>query len=145
MTEKLFYTDAYLKEFTATVLDCVPVDGKYAVRLDRTAFFPEEGGQYADRGTLNGVAVLDVKERGGQIYHYTASPLDVGTSVEGSVDFERRYENMQCHTAEHILCGIIHRLFGYDNVALAAPSGFIIFLMRSTSKFKSNVPPRSLT
>ena len=64
MTEKLFYTDAYLKEFTATVLDCEPVDGKYAVRLDRTAFFPEEGGQYADRGTLNGVAVLDVKERG---------------------------------------------------------------------------------
>ena len=77
MTEKLYYKDAYIKQFTATVLDCTENGGNYLVTLDRTAFFPEEGGQYADRGTIDGIAVLDVQERDGRIYHYTEKPLSI--------------------------------------------------------------------
>lgn len=127
MTEKLYYKDAYIKKFTATVLDCTENDGKYLVTLDRTAFFPEEGGQYADRGTIDGVAVLDVQERDGGIYHYTEKPIAVGKEVYCELDFARRFENMQLHTAEHILCGIIHRLYGYDNVGFHLGEDVVTF------------------
>ncbi len=115
MTEKLYYKDAYIKDFCANILS-VEKEGEYfSCVLDKTAFFPEEGGQSADGGTINGIKVEDVRERDGVIYHYTSTAPDVG-GAECHIDFTERFEKMQCHTAEHIICGIIHSLFGYDNV-----------------------------
>lgn len=116
MTEKLYYQDAYIKEFTATVISCEKTEKGYDTVLTRTAFFPEEGGQYADGGKINGITVLDVKERGGIIHHYLDAPINVGSSAFCTIDFDERYEKMQCHTGEHILSGIIHKLHGLDNV-----------------------------
>lgn len=116
MTEKLYYIDAYIKEFSANVISCKKEGEYYEVILDRTAFFPEEGGQYSDRGFLGDVRVFDVKEKNGIIYHYTEGELEVAKEVLGRIDFDERYEKMQCHSGEHILSGIIHTLFGLDNV-----------------------------
>lgn len=115
-TKKLYDDDAYLCEFTATVLSCEETKKGYAVLLDQTAFFPEEGGQKADGGLLGDVAVTDVQLKDGLIYHYCAAPLAVGETVTGRIDFPERYRKMQNHTGEHIACGIIHTLFGFDNV-----------------------------
>lgn len=116
MTEKLYELDSYCRTFIATVTECEPCGDGFAVTLSRTAFFPEGGGQAADTGTLNGVAVTDVQIRDGEIWHYTAAPLTVGESVEGVLDWETRFARMQHHTAEHIVCGIAHRWHGLENV-----------------------------
>ena len=126
MTEKLYYTDAYIKEFDATVLSCEKTDRGYETVLDRTAFFPEEGGQSADTGYISDVRVTYVTERDGTVVHMTDGPLPQG-HVYCRLDFEARYERMQCHTAEHILCGIIHRLFGLDNVGFHLGSDVVTF------------------
>lgn len=115
MTEKLYYSDAYIKEFSARILMANPCEGGYDVVLDKTAFFPEEGGQSADNGLIGQSRVLHVFEQDGIVHHLTDS-LPSGENVVCRVDFDARFEKMQCHTAEHILCGIIHRLFGFDNV-----------------------------
>lgn len=114
MTERLYDSDAYLSRFTARVVSCEKTEGGYAVILDRTAFFPEEGGQSADGGTLGGAKVLDVRIKDGVITHITNAPLD--GEVTGEIDFAGRYDKMQQHTGEHIVCGIVHELFGYNNV-----------------------------
>ena len=116
MTEKLYYIDAYIKEFSATVTDVITDSRGVALVLDRTAFFPEEGGQSADTGYIAGARVTDARERDGVIYHYVDKPLEVGTKVECKIDFADRFEKMQCHTAEHIISGAIHKTFGLDNV-----------------------------
>lgn len=116
MTEKLYYKDAYIKEFLATVLSSEKNGEYYETVLDKTAFFPEEGGQYSDRGYISGVRVFDVCERDGVIYHLTKEPLMAGAEAECSIDFDERFEKMQCHTAEHILSGLFHKHFGVDNV-----------------------------
>ena len=116
MTEKLYYKDAYIKEFEATVTEITELSGKLAVILDKTAFFPEEGGQSADGGYIGSSRVLDVRERSGEIYHIVDAPLEVGRIYSCSLDFKERFEKMQCHTAEHIISGAIHRLHGLDNV-----------------------------
>ena len=116
MTEKLYELNSYCKTFTATVLECNPYGDGFAVRLDRTAFFPEGGGQAADSGTLNGIQVTDVQIVDGDIWHYTDSPLAVNATVEGVLDWNIRFSRMQHHTAEHIVCGIAHRWFGFENV-----------------------------
>ena len=114
MTEKLYYLDAYIKDFTANVLSAVKTAKGYDVILDKTAFFPEEGGQSSDTGSIGASRVLHVYEVDGIIHHITdTEPEGV---VECHLDFDDRFVKMQCHTAEHIVCGIIHRLFGYDNV-----------------------------
>lgn len=117
-TEKLYYQDSHMREFTGTVVSCAWDEKKewYGVVLDRTAFFPEGGGQYADSGTLGGIAVEDVKERDGLVVHYIRQPLEPGTQVQGEIDFEERFSRMQQHTGEHIVSGLVHRHFGYDNV-----------------------------
>ena len=125
MTEKLYYIDAYTSEFTATVLSCEPEGDLFAVTLDRTAFFPEEGGQYADTGYIESVRVLDAKERDGIIYHITREPVEVGASLECRIDFAERYEKMQCHTAEHILSGLIHKHFSLDNVGFHLGNDYV--------------------
>ena len=116
MTEKLYYNDPYMKSFTARVLSCEAVEGGFSVVLDKSAFFPEEAGQYCDRGRLSGVEVSSVTEAGGVIFHKVESPFAVGMTVEGEIYFEERFEKMQCHSAEHILSGLIHSRFGLNNV-----------------------------
>ena len=116
MTEKLYYQDSHLFTFEAAVLDCRKEKKGYSVVLDRTVFFPEGGGQLADTGVLGGVRVLDVHERGGEIRHYTDAPLEIGAHVEGFVDAEQRLRRMQNHSGEHILSGLVHNAYGFDNV-----------------------------
>lgn len=116
MTEKLFYQDGYMKTFTATVIACEQAGEHYKVVLDRTAFFPEGGGQSGDIGTLDGVQVVDTQEQDGLIFHETEGPLPVGEKVEGALDWKERFVRMQQHSGEHIVSGLVNRLYGYDNV-----------------------------
>ncbi len=116
MTEKLYDENAYLTEFQATVLSVREENGFFYTVLDKTAFFPEGGGQGSDRGTLGGVPVLDVQITENGIEHKTEQPFSVGRTVAGEVDFVHRFDKMQMHTAEHILSGFIHKIYGYDNV-----------------------------
>ena len=115
-TEKLYDLDSHLTTFTATVRSCVPGKHGYDVILDRTAFYPEGGGQPGDRGVLGGAAVTDTHESGGDIVHYCDGPLEVGAAVEGKLDWDHRFDLMQHHSGEHILSGLIHAAYGYDNV-----------------------------
>lgn len=114
MTEKLYDFDAYLKEFTATVISCEKADNSYKVILDKTAFFPEEGGQYSDRGRLSSAQVFDVQIENGELVHYCSEYLR--GEVKGEIDFDRRFRNMQNHTGEHIISGLVFSLFGGQNV-----------------------------
>lgn len=121
MTEKLFYQDSRIRKFTARVESCRETEkNQYEVVLDRTAFFPEEGGQYADSGRLfqgeQEIPVLDVQEKNGILIHYTEKALQEGTKITGEIDYEERFSKMQQHTGEHIVSGIVHRRFGYNNV-----------------------------
>ena len=116
MTQKLYESDAYVQQFTATVLSCAPAGDGYAVVLDKTAFFPEGGGQPCDVGTLGAAHVTAVHTDGTIITHTTDAPLDVGAQVAGRIDWPRRLDAMQQHTGEHILSGTFHRLFGAENV-----------------------------
>lgn len=116
MTVKLFYEDSFMKTFTATVLSCEEGKNGYEVVLDRTAFFPEGGGQAGDTGLLNEVCVKDTREKQGRIWHVTEKALEVGSTVEGVLNFEQRFERMQQHTGEHIVSGIVHELYGCNNV-----------------------------
>ena len=116
-TKKLYDTDGYLKEFQATVVSCEQKnENTWRVVLDKTAFFPEGGGQAGDTGWLNGVEVVDTREKQGVIYHETKEALEAGTHVAGKVDFTARYDKMQQHTGEHILSGIVCSAYGYSNV-----------------------------
>ena len=113
---ELFYRDEYAREFDADVISCQKGKKGYEVALSDTAFYPEGGGQPADRGTLGQVNVLDVKRRNGEILHITDAPLEPGMTVHGVLDWERRFDHMQQHSGEHILSGVVHAQFGYDNV-----------------------------
>lgn len=116
MTERLFEKDPYIREFEATVNESVERQGKYYIRLDRTAFFPEGGGQPGDRGFLGEIKVLNTREMDGDIWHQTNGPLEWGTKVLGILDWNHRYANMQNHAGEHIISGLIHQKYGFDNV-----------------------------
>ena len=119
-TVRLYDQGAYATEFEAEVLACEEVEKKekkvYQVWLDQTLFFPEEGGQSPDMGTIDGIKVLDVQIKDEVITHTLAAPLAVGTMVKGVVDWKHRFYNMQQHSGEHIFSGIVHNRFGYDNV-----------------------------
>ena len=166
MTEKLFYKDSHMQTFQAIVQECRKDGENYRIRLDRTAFFPEGGGQYADHGllftvpvisnasrhfksplamgempfeikrassvpisgvidagensndhgTLNEYEVYDVQEEQGDVWHYTSHPFEAGDVVEGKIDWQERFGKMQQHTGEHIISGLVHARFGYNNV-----------------------------
>ena len=124
-TEKLYYQDAHQAQFQATVLSCRPGKHGYDVVLDRTCFYPEGGGQPGDTGVLSSVRVTDTHEAGGEIVHYCEAPLAEGQTVEGTIDYDRRFEFMQLHTGEHILSGVIHRRFGYENVGFHMGADFV--------------------
>ena len=115
-TEKLYYADPFLKTFTATVLSCEPSKGGFAVTLDRTAFYPEGGGQPADHGTLGNVNVTDVHEKGGVIFHTCDQAVEPGSTVTGTLDWARRFDHMQQHSGEHIISGILCADYHCDNV-----------------------------
>ena len=116
MTEKLYYLDSHLREFTAVVRSCEEQKGGWAVTLDRTAFFPEGGGQPADTGTIGEARVLDVHEKNGRILHSVDRPLTAGESYPCALDWEQRLRRMQNHSGEHIVSGLIYREHGFDNV-----------------------------
>ena len=120
MTEKLFYKDAYQKTFEATVTECRERKSGYEIILDQTAFYPEGGGQPGDIGYLQTgdqkVEVTDTHEKDGEILHFCGQPLEKGSKVTGSIDWERKFDLMQNHSGEHIVSGLIHHKFGYNNV-----------------------------
>lgn len=116
MTEKLYERDSYLREFSAQVQTCEAAEGGFLVTLDRTAFYPEGGGQPCDLGTLGGAAVLDVQLRDGEIVHLCDAALSCGAAVRGEIDWARRFDFMQQHSGEHLVSGLLHAEFGCDNV-----------------------------
>ena len=116
MTEKLYDIDSNLKEFTANVISCEKKGENFVVLLDRTAFFPEAGGQGCDKGYIDNSAVLDVQIKDEIISHVVDKPLTVGTTVNCKLDWERRFDFMQQHSGEHIISGIANRLYGCENV-----------------------------
>ncbi len=113
-TVKLYDDNAYMTEFTATVLSCEKTARGFAVVLDKTAFFPEEGGQNCDTGTLGGKAVTYVALKDGVIRHYTDSALS--GEVLGKIDWAPRFDKMQQHTGEHIVSGLVFKKYGFNNV-----------------------------
>lgn len=116
MTIKLYDLDSHQQTFQGKVTACREVGGQYHIVLDQTAFFPSGGGQAADGGTLNDIPVIDVSEQGGDVIHCTPAPIPVGTEVLGQIDWDTRFRRMQQHSGEHIVSGLIHQRFGYDNI-----------------------------
>lgn len=115
-TVKLYYENAYTQDFTAVVQSCEAVKNGFAVTLDRTAFYPEGGGQPADHGTLGEARVLDVHEKDGVVTHLCDRALSVGAEVSGRIDWARRFDHMQQHSGEHIISGLLCSTFHCDNV-----------------------------
>ena len=142
-TIRLYDADAYQTEFEATVLACEGVEKKdgrvYQVWLDQTLFFPEEGGQSPDMGTIDGVEVLDVQIKNDVITHILAEPLTVSAMVKGVVDWQHRFYNMQQHSGEHIFSGIVHNRFGYDNVGFHLSDSIV------TMDFNGVITPEEIT
>ncbi|MCR4588833.1 MAG: alanyl-tRNA editing protein, partial [Lachnospiraceae bacterium] len=168
-TLKLFDADAYLTEFDGEVAECTPCKEGYALVLDQTAFFPEEGGQTADEGYLcilsdaslhsadadenpslnkesdaalmqeRQIPVKDVQIRDNVISHIVDTPLEAGTKVHGVIDFQVRYDKMQQHSGEHIFSGTVHQKFGYDNVGFRLSSNVV------TMDFNGPMTPEQAT
>lgn len=136
--EKIFYEDTHILRFEATVIECTPVSGLFHIVLDRTAFFPEEGGQLADTGTLNNLPVRDVSIEQDIIYHHMDMPFEIGTTVVGCVDWERRFDFMQQHSGEHIISGLLHKHYGFHNV------GFHLGLTEVTLDFDGSIDMEAL-
>ena len=115
MAHKLFYENAYIKDFTANVISCTEGKRGFDVILDETAFFPEGGGQPGDTGFIGTAEVIDTVEKGGEIIHICKTAVETG-KTECRLDFDKRFTNMQQHTGEHIFSGIQHSVCGFDNV-----------------------------
>lgn len=115
-TVKLYDEDSHLFEFDAEVLKCEKAEDGYLIVLDRTAFFPEGGGQKADTGTVSSARINDVHIADRVIFHHSDSPVDVGETVHCRIDEDIRFRRMQNHSGEHIFSGIAHKLYGCENV-----------------------------
>lgn len=126
-TQKLFYEDPHLREFSAQVLSCRKIKDGFAVVLSATAFYPEGGGQPWDLGTLNGVPVTAVREVEGEILHFCERELAPGTAVTGKIDWQRRFDFMQQHSAEHIISGILYKKYGCHNVGFHMGAEVVTF------------------
>ena len=116
MTERLYLLDSMLSAFDATVTACEQTENGYGIELDKSAFFPNKGGQPCDVGTLSGATVSDVNEIGDRLVHTADRAIPVGTAVHGELDFARRFDIMQQHTGEHLLSYCAWRLYGAQNV-----------------------------
>ena len=115
-TRRLFYEDAYRRDFYGVVRECREWGDGWSVRLSQTLFYPEGGGAPADHGWLGEAKVLDVQEREGEIWHDLDKPLEVGATVEGVIDWDHRFDLMQQHSGEHLVSGLVHREYGLNNV-----------------------------
>lgn len=119
MTQRLYYDDAYLTQFDATVVQLSERGGKPIAALDRSAFYPTSGGQPFDTGALNGARVTDVfVDAQGEVWHEFEGELRAGETVHGSIDWPRRLDHMQQHGGEHMIAGAVHRLLGGMTVGL---------------------------
>ena len=116
LTERLYYKDQYIKEFSAKVLSCREGERGAEVVLDRTAFFPEGGGQPGDTGFIGSARVIDTVEKDGEVIHICSEAVREGGTVECRLDFDKRFTNMQQHSGEHIFSGFVHSVCGYENV-----------------------------
>jgi len=113
---KLYYEQPYLKEFEARVSDCSEKNGIFEITLENTCFYPEGGGQPSDTGIIGDANITFVKEQGEDIIHIADKPLEKGKTYTAKIDWPRRYDHMQHHSAEHVVSGIINKLYGADNV-----------------------------
>ena len=118
MTQRLYYDNAYLTEFDATVLACKPNGENFDVLLDRSAFYPTSGGQPFDTGVLGNANVIDVNVTDGEVWHTVTAPLEVGAVMHGSIDWARRFDHMQQHAGDHMIAGALHRLMGGVTIGL---------------------------
>ncbi len=125
MTRLLYNEDAYQNSFDAKVLSCEKDGDGYRITLDGTAFFPEQGGQYADEGTIGTAKVTDAHLRDGIVYHTADQPLCIGVTYHCEIDFSKRYDRMKNHTGEHIVSGYLHTAFGYENVGFHLNDDFM--------------------
>lgn len=137
-THKLYYEDAHMRTFRAAVTGCVQTEKGYEITLDATCFYPEGGGQAADTGILGTARVLDTREAGEEIIHLCDSPLAVGGTVDGQIDWAARFLRMQLHSGEHIVSGILHRRYGVSN------TGFHMGAERTVIDFDGVIPPEAL-
>lgn len=138
ITKRLFYQDSWMKEFSGEVLECRQEKQGYRVRLDRTVFYPEGGGQPYDTGILNDIPVLQVQEMEGEIWHFVEQSMEPGIKVTGKIDWERRFDLMQQHSGEHIVSGMIHERYGYNNI------GFHMGPETITIDFDGEIPEEEL-
>lgn len=135
---RLYYQDAYVCRASGVVLSCEESKKGFTVTLDQTIFYPTGGGQPCDLGSIGSAKVLDVSEKGGEVLHLCDRPLTVGDTYALTVDFDRRFSLMQQHSGEHLVSGIVHRLFGYDNVGFHMGSDMI------TIDFSGELTPQQL-
>lgn len=139
MTERLYLLDSMLSAFDATVVSCEPAKNGFLIELDKSAFFPNKGGQPCDVGTLSGAVVSDVNEVGDRLLHFCDRAIPAGTNVHGEIDFARRFDIMQQHTGEHLLSYCAWKLFGAQNV------GFHCALTYSTLDLNKPVGHEGIT
>ena len=122
MTEKLYDTDSYLSDFECKVISLYTDEDYIYIETDRTAFFPEGGGQTCDKGTLDGVNVENIQIIDSKIVHFVknsdenAEKFQIGALIHGKIDMKKRFSDMQQHSGEHIFSGIVNSLYGYNNV-----------------------------
>jgi len=135
---KLFYEDSHLQSFESMVTGCTEVKNGWEITLNATAFYPEGGGQACDTGKLGDAKVLAVREAGEEIVHLCDKPLESGTTVNGTIDWERRFDLMQQHSGEHMVSGVIHQKYGYHNVGFHMGSDLV------TIDFDGPIPPEDL-
>ena len=133
-TEKLYYENAFLRDFTARVEACTEEKKGWCITLDRTAFYPEGGGQPSDTGTLGEARVLDVHEKAGVVLHICDKPLPLGAEVSGCIDWTRRFDHMQQHSGEHIVSGMLCSTYHCDNV------GFHMGAEAVTIDYNADIP-----
>ncbi len=137
-TIKLYDIDAYTEKFTAAVTECIGLNGEYKIALDKTAFFAEGGGQKSDTGYIENAFVRDVQIENDTIYHFTDKPFNIGDTVNCAINFPERFRKMQIHTGEHIVSGVMHSLYGLDNV------GFHLGTDEVTLDFNANLTREQL-
>ncbi len=124
-TRRLYYENVYIKEFDAKVLKCREGENGYEIILDESAFYPEGGGQPCDIGSLGEAEVKDVQEKDGELIHYVDKALKEGSQVHGQINWERRFDLMQQHSGEHMVSGLVHEKYGYNNVGFHMGSDVI--------------------
>ena len=115
-TIRIYETDSHARQLQARVLSCEEGENGWLVELDRTIFYPTGGGQPCDMGTLGGADVTETLLRGETVLHRCTAALPAGADVTGEIDWARRLDLMQQHSGEHLVSGLIHARFGYENV-----------------------------